>query len=257
MKKKQTLSQIAKKEDSDFEMHNKSKIWAMYKNAQIKKASKTWLMYSLKYEYSYHFRWLGRPIIQYPQDMIAIQEIIWQTKPDLIIETGVARGGSLIFYASLLELLGKGQVVGIDVDIKKHNKFFILQHKMKKRIKLIEGSSTDPKTVKTIYQIAKNKKRILLILDSDHTHKHVLKEMNLYSSLVRKDSYMVVFDTLIEDMPRNFYKNVIKRPWSRGNNPKSAIWEFLQRNDRFVIDKNIDNKLLISAAPDGYLKCIK
>ena len=206
-------------------------------------------------KYSYNFTWLGRPIIQYPQDMIATQEIIWQVKPDLIIETGIAHGGSLIFYASMLELIGgDGEVLGIDIDIREHNRVEIEKHPMFKRIAMIEGSSIDEEIVRQVYDFANNKKQVLILLDSMHTHDHVLKELLLYSPLVTKGSYLVVFDTIIEDMPDDFFPD---RPWGKGNNPKTAVWEFLKTNDRFVVDKEIENKLLITVAPGGYLKCVK
>ena len=208
-----------------------------------------------KYKYTYHFTWLGRPIIQLPQDIIAMQELIWTIKPDLIIETGIAHGGSLIFYASMLHLIGKdGQVLGIDVEIRPNNRVAIEKHPMNKHITMIEGSSIDEKIVQRVYSFAKGKKNILVCLDAMHTHKHVIKELEFYSPLVKKDGYLIVFDTAIEDMPEDFYPD---RPWGKGNNPKTALKEFLQTNDRFVVDKNIENKLLITVASDGYLKCIK
>ncbi len=210
---------------------------------------------SCQYRYSYNFSWLGRPIIQFPQDIVAMQEIIWQIKPDLIIETGIAHGGSLIFYASMLELIGgDGQVLGIDIDIRPHNRLEIEKHPMFKRIGMIQGSSVDEYTARQVSCLATEKKRVLVALDSSHTHEHVLRELELYSPLVTKGSYLVVFDTVIEDMPEGFFSD---RPWDKGNNPKTAVWEFLQNNDRFVIDKEIGDKILITVAPDGYLKCIK
>ena len=208
-----------------------------------------------KHRYSYNFAWLGHPIIQFPQDIVAVQEIIWRVNPDLIIETGIAHGGSLILYSSLLELLsGDGQVLGIDIDIREHNRVEIEKHPMSKRITMLEGSSTDEGIVRQVRDFAKDKKRVLVALDSSHTHSHVLRELELYSPLVTKGSYLVVFDTTIEDMPEDLFPN---RPWGKGNNPKTAVREFLKRNDRFVIDKDIDNKLLITVASDGYLKCVK
>lgn len=238
-----------------FREERKKDINKMAKDQRITELGMLFIKDTAKYKYSYNFTWLGRPIIQFPQDIIAMQEIIWQVKPDLIIETGIAHGGSLIFYASMLELLGgDGQVLGIDIDIRKHNLVEIEKHPMFKMITMIEGSSTDGEVVKQVYNFAKNKKRILVALDSNHTHDHVLKELQLYSSLVTNGSYLVVFDTVIEDMPEGFFPD---RPWGKGNNPKTAVWEFLKTNDRFEIDKEIENKLLITVVPDGYLKCIK
>ena len=238
-----------------FEKRNKQLIKLMSKDTNVKKNSKEWFDSVFNYEYSYHFSWLGRPIIQFPQDMVAIQELIWKIKPDLIIETGIAHGGSLIFSASILEMIGKGEVIGIDIDIRKHNKKLIEKHPMFKRIKMIEGSSVDKSIINKIHKLAKNKKKILVLLDSKHTEKHVLKELKAYSKVVTKGSYIVVFDTIIEDTDSK--KASENRPWGIGNNPKTAVWKFLEKNKRFKIDKFIERKLLITSCPDGYLKCIK
>lgn len=249
---------------------NKKFIYAMGNEKSLDEITKQWFLATSRFEYSYHFTWLGRPIIQYPQDMIAMQEIIWQVKPDLIIETGIAHGGSLIMYASMLSLLDycdaveKGEmldpqkparrVLGIDIDIREHNRRAIESHPMFSRIDMIEGSSIDPKVVKQVHEYAGDYKNILVTLDSMHTHDHVLAELEAYAPLVTKNSYCVVFDTIIEDMPDDMFPD---RPWGKGNNPKTAVWEFLKTNDRFEIDKEMENKLLITVAPDGYLKCVK
>lgn len=225
------------------------------KNDKLVNAARTFVRESTLPKYSYNFTWLGRPIIQYPQDMIAMQEIIWRVKPDLIIETGIAHGGSLIFSASMLELLGgDGRVLGIDIDIREHNRLEIEKHPMFKRIDMIQGSSIDEDIAKQVHVFAKDKKRVMIFLDSMHTHDHVLKELQLYSPLVTKGSYLVVFDTVIEDMPDDFFPD---RPWGKGNNPKTAVREFLKNNDRFVVDRDIENKLLITVGPDGYLKRVR
>lgn len=238
-----------------FETRNIRMIKKMGKDKYLNKLSKTFINESSKYEYSYHFNWLGLPIIQFPQDIIAMQEIIWKVKPDVIIETGIARGGSLIFYASMLKLLeNNGIVIGVDIDIRSHNKKSLEKHPFYNKIKLIEGSSIDKKTIIDIKKLIKHKKKILVVLDSNHSHEHVLQELHLYSPLVKKGSYVIVFDSIVEDMPPSFVKN---RSWSKGNNPKTAVWEFLKTTKKFKIDKDIENKLLISVAPDGYLKCIK
>ena len=225
----------------------------MAKNKELSKLSKKWFDKAFGYEYSYHFSWLGRPIIQFPQDMVAIQEIIWKTKPDLIIETGIAHGGSLIFSASILELIGKGRVLGIDIDIRKHNKKEIERHPLKRRITMLEGSSIDENILNKVKKLAKNKKRVILFLDSSHTNEHVLKELEMYSPLIKKGGYIIVFDTMIEFMPKGSFPN---RPWDKGNNPHTAVKKFLKRNNRFKIDKEIENKLLITSCPDGFLKCM-
>ena len=211
-------------------------------------------------KYSYNFSWLGRPIIQYPQDMIATQELIWKVKPDLIVETGIAHGGSLIFTSSMLMLLEScgevknSKVLGIDIDIRKHNKKAIQDHPMSKKITMLEGSSISEDIISQVKDFAKDSKNIMVILDSNHTHDHVLHELNAYSGLVTKDSYCIVFDTVIEDMPKSSFSD---RPWGKGNNPKTAVREFLKSHNDFIIDENIQNKNLITVAPDGYLKKIK
>jgi cephalosporin hydroxylase len=220
----------------------------------LKNTTSEFMNQSIKAGYSYNFTWMGRPIIQYPQDMIAMQEIIWDLQPDLIIETGVAHGGSLIFYASILELIGKGEVLGIDIDIRKHNRIEIEKHPMFKRIKLIEGSSISKETVEQVEEVARDKKVVMVLFDSNHTHEHVLEELKLYSGFVSLNSYCVVFDTIVEDLENDIYSD---RPWDVGNNPKTAVFEFLKEHNEFKIDESIDNKLLISVAPQGYLKRVK
>jgi cephalosporin hydroxylase len=209
---------------------------------------------SNKAQYSYNFSWMGRPIIQYPQDMVAMQEIIWNLKPDLIIETGIAHGGSLVYYASLLQLIGKGEVLGIDIDIREHNRKEIEAHPMFGRIKMIQGSSLDENIVAQVKAYAEGMKTILVCLDSNHTHDHVLRELELYSGFVTEGSYIVVFDTIVEDLPDNYLPG---RMWSKGDNPKTAVYDFLRTNSQFEIDRNIDNKLLVSVAPEGYLKRVR
>jgi cephalosporin hydroxylase len=240
--------------DREFEAANKLAIARMAKDRALQKSSIAWIIQSAPYEYVYHFKWLGLPIIQLPADIVALQEIIWKTKPDLIIETGVARGGSMVLYASMLELIGgRGRVIGIDIDIRSRNRRAIESHRLAKRIKLIEGSSTSDATLRKVKALARGRKRVLVVLDSNHTHEHVARELDLYSPLVKKGGYLLVFDTAIEHMPAGYFKD---RPWDRGNNPMTAVREFLVRNKRFVVDREFD-KLLLSAAPDGYLRCVK
>jgi cephalosporin hydroxylase len=239
-----------------FNKEKSENIQNLSKNEDLKKNANHFLVESAKNKYSYNFSWMGRPIIAYPQDMLAMQEIIWEVKPDLIIETGIAHGGSLVYYASLLELIGgDGMVLGLDIDIRKHNRELIESHSMMKRIKMIEGDSTSKEVSEQVYQIAKDKIRILVCLDSNHTHDHVLKELELYAHLTTIGSYCVVFDTVVEDMPSDWDWG--SRSWGVGNNPKTAVFEFLKSNNQFKIDKNIDNRILISVAPDGYLKRIR
>jgi len=206
------------------------------------------------YRYSYNFTWLGRPVIQYPQDLVALQEIIWRVQPDVIVETGIAHGGSLVFSASMLELLGGDrEVVGVDIEIRPHNREAIEAHPMARRIAMIEGSSVDDDVVAQVRERVAGRERVLVVLDSNHTHEHVARELELYGELVTPGSYLVVMDTVIDDMPAEAFPD---RPWGPGNNPKTAVHEFLARNDRFEIDREISDKLLITVAPDGYLKCL-
>lgn len=236
----------------EFAAEVASNIKGLEADKDVQALSRIWAREVTRHKYTYNFSWMGRPIIQTPQDMIAMQEIIWRIKPDLIIETGIAHGGSLIYYASLLEMIGgEGYVLGIDVDIREHNRVEIEKHPMFKRIKMIQGSSVDQSTADAVKQHAQGKRSVLVVLDSNHTHEHVLKELELYAPLVTQDSYLVVFDTLLEDMPDDLIKD---RPWGKGNNPKTAVWEWLKTNTGFEIDRSIEHKLLITVAPDGYLK---
>lgn len=238
-----------------FEEEKKKNIAKMNKNKKLISAAKQFLIESVKEKYSYNFTWLGRPIIQYPQDIVLIQELIWQIKPDLIIETGIAHGGSLILSASLLELIGgPGKVIGVDIEIRKHNRKAIENHPLYKRITMFEGSSTDPKIVACVKKAAQKKKKVMVFLDSLHTHEYVLGELELYSPLVTKGSYLVVFDTVIEELPVSCYSD---RPWFPGNNPETAVHAFLKQNHNFMLDKTITKKLLMTVARNGFLKRIR
>jgi len=239
----------------EFQQEKKVRIASYAQNSRLKESAREFSDQTHREKYSYNFTWLGRPVIQYPQDMMAMQEIIWEVKPDLIIETGIAHGGSLIFSASMLELLGgeEREVVGLDIDIRCHNRKEIESHSMFKRITMLEGDSTSEAIADQVYEIAKKHEKILVFLDSNHTHAHVLKELNLYAPLVSAGSYCVVFDTVIEDLPNDLFPD---RPWGHGDNPKTAVHEYLKTHPEFVIDKNIDQKLLVTVAPDGYLKRI-
>lgn len=243
------------------------RINANSRNSELIEQAAKFMQASVQPKYSYNFAWMSRPIIQYPQDIVAMQELIWHVRPDLIIETGIAHGGSLIFSASVLALLdvvdaiqaetafdprNSGRLVlGIDIDIREHNRAAIEAHPMSSRIKMIQGSSVAPEVVAEVRKVADDHKRVLVILDSDHTHSHVLAELEAYAPLTSVGSYCVVFDTLIEDMPPDMYPD---RSWSLGDNPKTAVWEYLKTHKEFEIDRSIQNKLLITVAPDGYLK---
>lgn len=236
-------------------------------DSQLQSLSLAWTRDVARHKWSYNFSWMGRPAIQFPNDAWAMQELIWQVKPDLIIETGIAHGGSLVYYASLLAMLDvveavenggvadprktRRKVLGVDIDIRSHNKEVIEKHAMYPWIQMIQGSSIAPETVTQVKEIAKGYKRILVTLDSNHTHDHVLAELQAYAPLVSKGSYCAVFDTIVEDMPAELSSD---RPWGPGNNPKTAVWEYLKTHSEFEIDTAIHHKLLITVAPDGYLR---
>jgi cephalosporin hydroxylase len=233
--------------------------------------SREWTSKAAQFKYSYHFEWLGRPIIQHPQDMVGVQQLLWKVRPDLIIETGIARGGSLVFYASILELISlcggncDAKILGIDIDIRAHNKTAILDHPMASRISMLEGSSTDPSIISLVREAAQRHETVLLCLDSNHTHDHVVQELEAYAPMVSANSYCIVFDTIVEDVPST---SLSDRPWGKGNNPKTAVQVFLEKladgdvrgadgkRLNFVIDKEIENQLLITVAPGGFLRRI-
>lgn len=251
----------------EFEVQKKQRIEGNASDTKLCQSAAQFMHWSLASQYSYNFDWLGRPIIQYPQDMVAVQEIIWKVKPDLIIETGIAHGGSLIFSASMLALLEyceavelkqvvdpsqpKRKVIGIDIDIRPHNHAEILAHPMANRIEMIQGSSIASETVAAVKQLAAPFKKILVCLDSNHTHDHVLQELLAYGPMTSPGSYCIVFDTVVEDIAPEL---IVDRPWKVGDNPKTAVHEFLQGNPGFQIDHSIDSQLLISVAPHGYLR---
>ena len=251
----------------EFKIEVAENIRQLGEDKDVQALSRIWSRETNQHKYTYNFSWLGRPIIQYPQDMVSMQELIWSIKPDLSIETGIAHGGSLILSASMLALLDyteaveAGQpldpksshrrVLGIDIDIRSHNRAAIETHPMAHMIDMIQGSSIDPEIIAQVHNYAKEYKRILVCLDSNHTHDHVLAELEAYASLTSKGSYCVVFDTIIEDLPDDMFPG---RPWGKGNNPKTAVWEYLKTHTEFKIDEQIDHKLLISVAPDGYLR---
>jgi len=239
---------------TDFEERNRVLTEAMAADPDLRMLTRAWFDRASTYEYSYHFTWLGMPIIQFPQDILAVQEIVWRTRPDVIIETGIARGGSLILSASLLQLLGgDGRVIGIDVDIRAPNRQAIEAHPLARRITMIEGSSTDAAVVQRVRDLVAGSSQVLVLLDSNHTHEHVLQELRLYSPFVTAGGYLVVFDTVIEYMPADAFP---ERPWGRGDNPATAVKAFLAENDRFVVDEEVDRKLQISVSPGGYLRCV-
>jgi cephalosporin hydroxylase len=235
-------------------------------DARLKSLAHDWVFHSMQQKYLYNFDWLGRPIIQYPEDMVAIQELIWKVKPTLVVETGIAHGGSLVLSASMLAMLdyceaveagttldprkSRRRVVGIDIDIRSHNRSAIEEHPLSGLITMVEGSSVDRHVIDEVHQLAAGHETVMVFMDSNHTHEHVLGELNAYAHLVTKGSYCVVFDTFVEDMPPKYFPD---RPWDKGDSPKTAVREYLKSHNEFEIDKSIDSKLLISVAPDGYL----
>jgi cephalosporin hydroxylase len=257
-------------EMSEFQKEVFNRLKEAKANERLLNDGASFLQSSVDAKYSYNFSWLGRPIIQYPQDILTFQEIIWRTKPDIIIETGIAHGGSLILSASLLAMIDMCEaierkidfnpnipqrlVVGVDIDIRKHNRVEIEAHPLSNRIKMFEGSSIDPAIVEKVKKEVRKDKKVLVCLDSNHTHDHVLKELQYYAPLVSLDSYCIVFDTLIEDMPAGTYPD---RPWGKGNNPKTALMEWLINNEDFIVDDMIDAKSIISVASGGFLKRVK
>ena len=241
---------------SEFKKEREDAIKAMSNDQELKKKSVDWMLHADKYKYTYNFTWMGRPVIKYPQDMMIMQELIWNVKPDLIIETGIAHGGSIIFSSSMMELLGNGgKVMAVDIDIRKHNRDEIEKHPMFKNITMLEGSSVDENIVKKIADYAGKFKKVMVVLDSNHSHEHVYRELELYSPLVSLNSYILLPDTFVEFFPKGYVKD---RPWDVGNNPYTAMEAFLKTTDKFVKDDNIYNKLLITEAlGGGYLKRVK
>ena len=246
--------------NKQFEQERQGRLDEIGQNTTLKASAAAFMKESTAPKYSYNFSWMGRPIIQYPQDIMAMQELIWNIQPDLIIETGIAHGGSLIFEAAMLELNAAcggpkdARVLGIDINIRAHNRAAIEEHPMYKRITMIQGSSIDADIIAQVKAHAAGKKRVLVALDSNHTHDHVLAELEVYAHLATVGSYCVVFDTIVEDLPAGTYPD---RSWGPGDNPKSAVWAYLKDHPEFEIDSNIDNKLLISVAPQGYLKRVR
>lgn len=230
-------------------------IRAMGADEALRAKSIDWMIHADKYKYTYNFTWMGRPIIKFPNDMIAQQEIVWRTKPDLIIETGIAHGGSIVFSASLLELIGKGQVIGIDIDIRKHNRAEIERHPMAKRITMIEGGSTAPDVFERVKDLARDARSVMVILDSNHSHQHVLDELNLYADLVTVGNYVILPDTFIEFFPKGYYS--ADRPWDVGNNPWTAMKQFMANRTDFTHDPEPVSKSMITESFDGYLRRIR
>jgi cephalosporin hydroxylase len=245
---------------SAFDDEVRERIAANRHNGPLRDAARTFMRESTQPKYSYNFAWLGRPIIQYPQDIVAMQELIWAVQPDLVIETGIAHGGSLILWASLLELNAAcagppdAGVLGVDIEIRPPNRAAIEAHPLHRRISMIEGSSLDPAVIAKVREAASARERVLVCLDSNHTQDHVLAELEAYAPLTSVGSYCVVFDTVIADLPADMYPG---RPWGPGDNPKTAVLEYLRSHPEFEVDRTIEDKLLITVAPGGYLRRVR
>jgi cephalosporin hydroxylase len=210
-----------------------------------------------RHRYTYLWSWMGAPIIQVPADIVATQEVIWATKPDVIVETGVARGGSVIFYASMLALIGKGKVIGVDIDIRAHNRDTIENHSMAARIALIEGSSIDPTTVARVKGEIPAGASVMLVLDSDHSKAHVLEELRALSPLVTQGQFLIVADTLLGRLRMDQTPTARSHFWPPGDEPLAAVKEFLAESDRFAPDPELNGKMILSSSPGGYLRCLK
>jgi cephalosporin hydroxylase len=237
--------------------NRKNKSFSLGLDKKIFQQSKD-LIYDLdQYDYSYLWTWMGIPIIQLPADIMATQEVIWKTKPDIIIETGVARGGSVLFMASILEMMGNGQVIGVDIDIRKHNRQSIVSHPMSKRVTLIEGGSVDESILKQVRDNIPDGARVMVVLDSDHSRDHVLEECRAYGPMVTKDCYMVVADTLVGHLDEKEAPQNRSQVWFKGNDPLTALQDYMLESDRFEIDLEINGKLVLSSSPGGYAHCIK
>lgn len=252
---------------AQFNEERRERLEGYQTDAAFRQLSQAWLESSMRKKYVYNFDWLGRPIIQYPQDMWAVQELVWQVKPDLIIETGIAHGGSLILSASMLAMLdycdamaagtvleprqSRRKVIGIDIDIRPHNRAALDAHPLRPLLHLVEGSSVSAETVAAVKAAAAGHKTVMVFLDSMHTHDHVMAELEAYAPMVSKGSYCVVFDSFVDDMPADLFPD---RPWSPGDNPKTALRAYLKSHPEFVIDKTIESKLMVTVAADGFLK---
>lgn len=253
--------------EEQFAAERQERLAGYGRDEEFKTLSRQWLQQSMAKKYVYNYDWLGRPIIQYPQDMVAIQEMVWTVRPDLIIETGIAHGGSLILSASMLAMLdmcdaieqGKTidprqsarKVIGIDIDIREHNRAAIEAHPMASRIQMFQGSSIAPDVVQQVRAAAEGYHTVMVFLDSMHTHDHVLGELDAYAPLVTPGSYCVVFDTFVDDMPPKFFAD---RPWDVGNNPKTAARQWLAAHTEFAVDKAMEARLMVTVAPDGFLQ---
>jgi cephalosporin hydroxylase len=239
-----------------FKAERDADIQAMGSDEVLRQKSLDWMLHADKYKYTYNFSWMGRPIIKFPADMVIQQELMWRLKPDLVIETGIAHGGSIIFTSSMMELMGiEGEVVGLDIDIRPHNRELIESHPMMKRITMYEGSSIDPAIVEKVRQHTKGKKCVMVILDSLHSHKHVYEELKAYAEMVTVGSYCILPDTFIEFFPKGYYSH--NRPWDVGDNPYTGMKQYLAETDKFETDHSLTHKAMITETIEGYLRRVK
>ena len=246
-----------KDDRQDFEVHKREMSLALGKDEATFDQAIDMIVALDKYDYAYLWSWMGVPIIQLPSDIMATQEVIWATRPDVIIETGVARGGSMIFQAAMLQLIGKGKVVGVDIDIRQHNRDSIEKHPMASRIELIEGPSTSAETMAKVKAAIPPGASVMVILDSDHSYDHVLAECRTYGPLVTEGCYFVVADTVVGYIPEGNPLKTRSKTWRPGNEPLAALNDYLKETDRFEIDEVLNGKLVISSSPNGYYKCVK
>ncbi len=237
-----------------FEIEKNQEIQRALADPELLRKGRDFLIHSDRYKYGYYWTWMGLPIIQMPEDIALTQEIMWETKPDFVIEAGIAWGGSLALYAAFQELQGFGQVIGIDVTIPAHNRDAIMSTPVSHRISLIEGSSSDPEVFEQISSRIPQGSNILLVLDSNHTHDHVLAELKLWSPLLQQGNFIIVSDTIVEVIPEQKHR---PRPWGPGNNPMTGMQEFLKNNDRFTSANIYSDRAIVSFNPSGYLECIK
>lgn len=246
-----------KDDRAEFEEHKRRQSIALGKDEAVFRQSVDFFSAVDRYDYPYLWNWMGVPIIQMPADIMATQEVIWATKPDVIIETGVARGGSVLFMASLLEMMGTGgKVIGVDIDIRAHNRDSIENHPMSKRVTLIEGGSVDVDTLARVRAEITAGARVMAVLDSDHSRAHVLEECRAYGAMVTPECYLVVADTLIGHMSAEQAPKKRSKLWSMGDEPLAALNDYLSECDRFEVDEALNGKLVLASSPGGYLRCI-
>ncbi len=238
---------------TEFLAERKADIERMRTDEELRELSLKWMLHADKYKYTYNFSWMGRPIIKFPSDMVAQQEVMWRTRPDLVIETGIAHGGSVVFSASMQQMMQipNAEVVAVDIDIRKHNRELIEAHPMARHITMYEGDSTSDEMIAKVKRHLEGKKSVMVILDSSHTEEHVFRELERYGDFVTPGNYLILPDTFIEFFPKGYYAN---RPWDVGNNPYTAMRRFLEMQNDFTIDREVGGKLMICEGIDGYLR---